>query len=398
MGQKFIEPPTFNLSACFDDSDNCTPLVFVLSPGSDPIASFMKYVEDKGMLSRFKTISLGSGQGKPAEEMIAQGKQQGLWILLANCHLCISWMAKLEAICEQLTPSNHADFRLWLTSSPSPKFPVSILQNSVKMTLEPPSGLKQNLLQTYSSMDNKQLNDCTMPVAYKKLLFAFSFFHASVQDRRKFGPIGWNIQYAFMLEEYTVCIRQLKIFLDEAKDGEIPFKVLTFLGAEVNYGGRVTDDKDVRLITNILKRFVNPGILEDNYALSSSGLYKSIPAGSVEDYIEYIKTLPLNPSAEAFGLHENAEITTNQSATRLILENVLSIQPRQSNAGGKTREQAIAEIATQIEEKTPPAFDIEEIQAKYPTDYNESMNTVLTQELVRYNKLLIIMKEMLVEI
>lgn len=201
-----------------------------------------------------------------------------------------------------------------------------------------------------------------------------------------------------MLEEYTVCIRQLKIFLDEAKDGEIPFKVLTFLGAEVNYGGRVTDDKDVRLITNILKRFVNPGILEDNYALSSSGLYKSIPAGSVEDYIEYIKTLPLNPSAEAFGLHENAEITTNQSATRLILENVLSIQPRQSNAGGKTREQAIAEIATQIEEKTPPAFDIEEIQAKYPTDYNESMNTVLTQELVRYNKLLIIMKEMLVEI
>jgi len=45
----------------------------------------------------------------------------------------------------------------------------------------------------------------------------------------------------------------------------------------------------------------------------------------VEDYVEYIKSLPLNPAAEAFGLHENAEITTNQSATRLILENVLSI-------------------------------------------------------------------------
>ena len=74
MGQRFIEPPTFNLPACFSDSDNCTPLVFVLSPGSDPIASFMKYVEDSGMMSRFKTISLGSGQDKPAEEMIAAGK------------------------------------------------------------------------------------------------------------------------------------------------------------------------------------------------------------------------------------------------------------------------------------------------------------------------------------
>ena len=212
-----------------------------------------------------------------------------------------------------------------MTSCPSPKFPVSVLQNSVKMTLEPPAGLKQNLLQTYSLIDNKQLNDCNMPVAYKKLLFAFSFFHALVQDRRKFGPIGWNIPYAFMQEEYQVCARQLKIFLDEARDEEIPFKVLTFLGAEVNYGGRVTDDKDVRLITSILRRFVNPGILEDGYPLSASGLYKSIPGGSVEDYVEYIKSLPLNPGAEAFGLHENAEITTNQSATRLILENVLSI-------------------------------------------------------------------------
>jgi len=220
-------------------------------------------------------------------------------------------MPRLEAIVEQLNPANHADFRLWLTSCPSPKFPVSILQNSVKMTLEPPSGLRANLLQTYSLIDNKQLNDCKMPVAYKKLLFAFSFFHALVQDRRKFGPIGWNISYAFMQEEYEVCSRQLKIFLDESKDGEIPFKVLVFLGAEVNYGGRVTDDKDVRLIGNILLRFVNPKILEDDYPLSASGLYKSIPAGSVEDYIEYIKSLPLNPSAEAFGLHENAEITTN---------------------------------------------------------------------------------------
>jgi len=107
------------------------------------------------MMSRFKTISLGSGQAKPAEEMIAQGKQQGLWVLLANCHLCISWMPRLEAIVEQLVPNNHQDFRLWLTSSPSPKFPVSVLQNSVKMTLEPPSGLKQNLLETYSKLDNK---------------------------------------------------------------------------------------------------------------------------------------------------------------------------------------------------------------------------------------------------
>lgn len=91
----------------------------------------------------------------------------------------------------------------------------------------------------------------------------------------------------------------------------IPFKVLNILGAEINYGGRVTDDKDVRLIKAILGRFVQEGVLQVGFALSESGIYKSIADGSKEDYVNYIQTLPLNPEPEAFGLHANAEIITN---------------------------------------------------------------------------------------
>jgi dynein heavy chain len=114
-------------------------------------------------------------------------------------------MPKLSILVEQLNDSNNKDYRIWLTSMPSPAFPVSVLQTSVKMTMEPPTGLKSNLLRTYANLDNKILNDCTKPQEFKKLLFAFSFFHAIVQDRRKFGAIGWNIPYAFMFEEFDVC-------------------------------------------------------------------------------------------------------------------------------------------------------------------------------------------------
>lgn len=309
IGQQYIEPPVFRLNECFKDSSNITPLVFVLSAGSDPVASFMKLCQEMDMMSRFDTISLGQGQGKKAEAKLEKGRTAGWWILLQNCHLCVSFMPRLEAIVEQLTPENHVDYRIWMTSMPTAAFPVSVLQNSVKMTMEPPSGLKANVLQTMDNFDNNQLNDSRKPDEFKKLIFAFAFFHAIVQDRRKFGAIGWNIPYAFTYEDFDVCRRQLKIFTDMYD--EIPFEVLNILGARVNYGGRVTDDKDERLIKAILERFVNEKTLEVGYSFSASGIYKTIPGGSKEDYINYIQTFPLNPSPEAFGLHENAEIITN---------------------------------------------------------------------------------------
>lgn len=155
------------------------------------------------------------------------------------------------------------------------------------------------------------------------LLFGFCFFHAIVQDRRKFGPIGWNISYAFTNEDLIVSRRQLKIFVEEYD--LVPYKVLNYIGAEINYGGRVTDDKDVRLIKTILSTYMNEDMLTVGHKLSPSGLYQCINPGDKEDYIDYIKNLPLNPKPEAFGLHNNAEITTSQIATQALLESMIAM-------------------------------------------------------------------------
>lgn len=155
LGKQFVEPPVFNLAKSYKDSSISQPLVFVLSSGSDPVADFLRFAEEMNMQKKCDQISLGRGQGPKAHVMINDNLVRGGWVLLMNCHLAVSWMPKLEQIVESIDDTKHRDFRLWLTSMPTKAFPVSVLQNSVKMTLEPPSGLKQNVLATYEALDEQ---------------------------------------------------------------------------------------------------------------------------------------------------------------------------------------------------------------------------------------------------
>ncbi|KAF5394163.1 hypothetical protein PHET_12136 [Paragonimus heterotremus] len=180
---------------------------------------------------------------------------------------------------------------------------------------------------------------------------------------------------------------------------------------ECNYGGRVTDERDRRCLITILRDFLCPTIVTDaRYKFSPSGLYFAPHKMEYSEYLEFIKlshhkrendvsvfalvlhpytkSLPATQNPEVFGMHENVDITRELSETRMLTDSILLTVGQSSSGGGGSgfSDSELDAIASDILGKIPATFDMEEANKKYPVKYEESMNTVLVQEMERFNK------------
>ena len=214
-----------------------------------------------------------SWQAPLAVKLIDAGIAEGHWVLLANCHLMESWLGELDKIIESLpTRKPNKEFRLWLSSAPKDSFPIGILQRAIKMTTEPPKGLKANMTRLVNNLSVEKFESCGKPAKYKKLLYAMCWFHAVLVDRRKFLHLGWNIPYDFNDSDFEVSELCLRLYLDEYE--QTPWDALRYLIAEINYGGRVTDDMDRRLMNTYMAQFFcDDAIQTANFKLSSLSSY-----------------------------------------------------------------------------------------------------------------------------
>jgi dynein heavy chain len=260
-------------------------------------------------------------------------------------------------------------------------FPSSILQNGVKMTTEPPQGLKANLKRIFTNIIDKEVFDSALismqassqfkgldknteieigqvipqtdtlmrpsmlaeferrfelVKCWKSLLFGLSFFHSVIQERKKFGSIGWNKKYEFNDSDLETSVKMLQNFLFDAE--EIPFDSMQFMTGHINYGGRVTDDNDRVLLICMLRKCygqlildptltwepdrrkrkrtmqkmrTSPGVSSQKFNFNFFGCKQyMIPRlnSSLEEVQTYIDSLPDSDMPQLFGMHRNADI------------------------------------------------------------------------------------------
>uniref|UniRef100_A0A8C1NY02 Dynein, axonemal, heavy chain 6 n=1 Tax=Cyprinus carpio TaxID=7962 RepID=A0A8C1NY02_CYPCA len=382
LGQQFVENPPVDLATLYADMSPSIPLVFILSTGSDPMGAFQ----------RVKSISLGQGQGPIAERMIMEALKTGNWIFLQNCHLAVSWMLAMEELIKTFTEPDtviHDDFRLFLSSMPTNVFPVTVLQNSVKVTNEPPKGLRANVRRAFTEISSTFFEEHILGRKWRKIIFGVCFFHAIIQERKKFGPLGWNIRYEFNDSDRECALLNLNLY---CQIGHIPWDALIYITGEITYGGRVTDAWDQRCLRTILKSFFSPATLEDSYTYSKSGIYFAPNSDSLTEYKQYIEDLPLIDDPEVFGMHENANL---RQETMTLISTILEVQPRSSAAGGgKTNDEVVHELADSILARIPDMDAA--VESLFMQDSNgrvNSLTTVLGQEVDRFNFLLRVLKK-----
>ncbi|KAK7114140.1 hypothetical protein V1264_000252 [Littorina saxatilis] len=395
LGPSFADGVILDLEKMAKEGSCRTPLVGLLSLGSDPTTNIENLAKKFHLECR--SISMGQGQDVHARRIMANAFNEGEWMLLQNCHLSLDYVSE---VMDTILDTEHIkeEFRLWVTTEEHKKFPINFLQISIKFTNEPPQGVKAGLKRTYGGITQDFLDYSNLP-QWKPILYGVGFMHTVVQERRKFGPLGWNIPYEFNAADYNASVQFVQNHLDDMdiKKG-VNWICVRYMFCEIQYGGRVTDDFDKRLLTTFCRVWFG-----ENMFLPTFNFYKGyiIPVcQKIDQYHEYISSLPNADTPEVFGLHSNADITYQSKTAQTVLDAILNIQPKDAAAGGgETRETVVYRMAGDMLDKLPPDYlPHEVVERLQKMGILQPMNIFLRQEIDRMQKVMTLVRNTLTDL
>ncbi|KAG1655351.1 Dynein beta chain, ciliary [Nymphon striatum] len=382
--------------AAFEEATSNIPLLFITSPGVDvfpEVESVAKTLGYSHENSNYHTVSLGQDQQIVAEKAIENASKHGHWVILQNIHLVEEWLPKLEEIITKDSSNFNEKFVLILSTEPTLPNSIhvkssGIIEASIKITNEPPTGLKPNLdnaLNTIQAEFNSTILTDELP-HFRALLFSLCYFHAVMTERQRYGPEGWNECYSFGKNDLLICIKILRKYI-MSKENTIPWNELKYLFGEIIYGGHITDYFDRRICKAYLEEYICSKLMAINDLLLAPG-FPFPPNSDHNSYRQYIEdNLPIE-SPVLYKLHSNADINTRITASRHFLESfkVLILNESNLQTSNFTREQKTRQVVEEILEKLPEEINMVEVRNRMEerTPYTD----VIVNEYETMNKLI----------
>jgi len=385
------------LDSSLSDSTPSTPIYFILSPGAnvmgdlDTLASKYGYIPGE----TYHNVSMGQGQDVIAMRNLEMAHRQGHWVVLNNVHLMPRWLIELEKKLDEFAiEGSNKKFRLFLSSDAANNIPIGLLNRCIKITNEPPAGLKANIKRAFASLSKDVFDDYDSKM--KSILFGLCHFHAIMLERKQFGPMGFNMMYPFSIGDLRDSTVVLSNYMENSGGGKIPWADLRYIFGEIMYGGHIVNDFDRKMCNTYLDFFMRDELLDEMemfpYNDEEKNLSYMTPSSTTYDkYLEHIDIYLSQDTPIAFGLHPNAEIDFRTTQSNKILTTILELQPRDNSTGeGSQSPDEIASNITNdiIERFSEKKFEIEELirgleeQGPYQNVFIQEMdvmNNLLTE-------------------
>lgn len=331
MGQSFISGSEIDLQKIVTDEIGCgTPVLMCSVSGFDASDRVMDLAAQCG--KQITNIAIGSEEGFAlAEKSINTSTKSGRWVLLKNVHLAPSWLTSLEKKLHSIQP--HGNFRLFLTCEITPKLPVNLLRAGRIFTFEPPPGIKANLVRTFTTIPASRM--MAEPGERARLYFMLAWFHAIVQERLRYVPLGWTKAYEFNESDLRGACDMLDQWIDATSMGrtnlppkKIPWAAIQTLLSEVIYGGKIDNEFDQRLLTSFIRKIFHEHTFEDDYHLLDQGDTKvKMPEGIRRDqFLAWIENLSDKQSPVWLGLPNNAETVLLTKHGQDVIRKLMRIQ------------------------------------------------------------------------
>ncbi|XP_025833356.1 dynein heavy chain, cytoplasmic [Agrilus planipennis] len=313
-----------------------TPALLCSVPGFDASGRVDDLAAE--LNKQISSIAIGSAEGfNQAERAINMACKTGRWVMLKNVHLAPQWLVQLEKKLHSLQP--HSSFRLFLTMEINPKLPVNLLRAGRIFVFEPPPGIRANLLRTFSTVPASRMMKA--PNERARLYFLLAWFHAIVQERLRYVPLGWAKYYEFNESDLRVACDTLDLWIEATAMGrtnlppeKVPWDALVTLLSQSIYGGKIDNDFDQRLLHSFLLKLFTPRSFEADFALVANvdggpGGTRHIimPDGTRRDhFLKWIETLADRQTPSWLGLPNNAEkvLLTNRGTD--LISKLLKMQ------------------------------------------------------------------------
>jgi dynein heavy chain, axonemal len=339
---------------------------------------------------------MGEGKDVVARRAMDTATANGSWVLLQNCHLGLEFIDSLEEVLLKLRQSDSGcspDFRLFITTEPHVDFSIGLLQMSIKVTNEPPKGLRAGLHRSYTVIVDQDRLERIETATWRTLLYALCFTHSVVQERRKFGPLGWCIPYEFNDGDLNATIMFLEKHLEFST---LSWTTLQYMVGEVQYGGRITDDLDRRLFMSYSEAWLSNGTLSPSFSFNPEHAIQKIPdnfnykipaSTELHDFSGFIEKFPDVDSPEVLGLHPNADLTFRFQEVTQLLDTIIETQPKQTGAveGGKSREETVLDKCLELQSTIPDNYIEDEYEERIGQmgGFSVPLNIFLYQEVQR---------------